>query len=146
MLVIGRWAALKQHARWLISRIPERVRTSGRNEHAATRTSADGSISVGRFPVLPRFLYTFDWLKRADLAFSRQDVKELCGAVMSMRPNIEPRRNKHLETRCKGAVRTGDLEGNFLRFGNELTTLTRWNDQAVHAIRLLVGYVKSRVR
>src|ERR1700678_1532368 len=138
MLVIGCRVALKQHACWLISRIPERVRASARNEHAAPRPCADDSISIGRFPVLPRFLYALDWLERADLEFPIQDVEELFRAVMRMRPNIEARRDQHLETRGKGALCPGGLEGDFLRLRNELSPLARWNDQAVHAICLLI--------
>src|SRR5580700_11519271 len=102
MLVSGRWAALEQHAGWLIGRIPERVRTPGRNEHAATRARAHCPVSVGRFPVLPGFLYARDRLECADLEFSFQDIEELFRVCVSMRPDIETGRNHHLETRRKG--------------------------------------------
>src|SRR4051794_7842334 len=103
------------------------MRASGRNEHAATRSCTDGSISTGRFPVMPRFLCTFDRLKRQDVELSFQDIEELFRAAMGMRTDIETGRHNHLETGYRGAVRRSDLEGNFLRFCDQLPTLTGWN-------------------
>ena len=74
------------------------MRTAGRNEHATTRACPDDSIPIKGFPISPAFFCAFDWLKRADLEFSFQDVEELFRVIMSMCPDIEAGRNQHLET------------------------------------------------
>src|SRR5829696_231954 len=120
------------------------MRASGRNEHAATRTGPDDSISVRGLPVLPTFLGTPDRLERQEVELSCQDVEELLRAVMAVRPHIETRRNHHLEAGHDGAVRRGDLEGDLLRLGDQLPALTGRDDEAAHAIRILAVRTKSR--
>jgi hypothetical protein len=85
----------------------------------AARSGAEGTLTAVAPPFLPVVRSPLARLERQQVQLAVQQVEQLLGVRVDVRPHIEPGRHDDLEARRDTRVAAGDLEGDLLRTGHQ---------------------------